>query len=348
MFSHLQNKDEEFLLDVSRKLQRTIRTPFAFILTCDRAEMLAEEPVSPEILERSLSLNPIQMKRFRYSLSGDDALMHIFLLATGIASPLFGEETIISQIKLSGDVGRLSGSLSPGLAKLLNAAAAFGKRVHTEMKIRVFDKTIIDEVCARLAGYSRILIVGSGECARLLSEALLEGHDVAMTLRDADKSFLVTPGVKAVPYDERRSYVPGSDAVVSATSGLYHTFDDSDRDLFSGKPLFDLSSPHDIPDSLSPIRTEDLSVETPERDKVIKTIVALAEDECSKYKAWFGRKDNASAIEERAEAVAYDVLRRLSAPLSRLDKANEKALRSAVFDSVRKAVISNEMGARKS
>ena len=136
LFEHLQNKDDAFLLYVSTRLMRSYRFPFALLLTCDRAEVIAEGEGSPEALERALSLNPAAMKGFRYSCGGPDALLRVFLLSTGILSPLFGEDTIISQISKAEEIGRFAGSLSPRLSKLLNMAAAFSKRVHTDMKVR--------------------------------------------------------------------------------------------------------------------------------------------------------------------------------------------------------------------
>ena len=347
LFTHLQNKDDDFLLSVSEKLMRSYRTSFAFILTCDRAEVISEEPVSIEVLVRALSLNPAAMRPFRYSYEGEYAKKRIFLLSTGILSPLFGEDTIIGQIAKSLEIGRAAGTLSPHLSKLLNMAAAFGKRMHSEMKIRVFDSTIVSEMVLRLSGHDHILIVGSGDGARLLAQALAGDHHVAMTLRDMSKTFLVPPGVEAVPYDDRRLYAAGSDAVISVTSGLYHTFEEDDKPLLAGKLLFDFSSPHDIPDSFRAVHVEDLGIDLPERRSVVDRIGSKAEAECAAYEAWLAREGEMDAIQVKAESIAYEAIRRLSAPLSRLDKDDEKAFREAVYDSVRKAVVSKEMELRK-
>ena len=348
LFEHLQNKDDAFLLSVSARLMRSYRLPFALLLTCDRAEVIAEGEGSPEALERALSLNPAAMKGFRYSSGGTDALLRLFLLSTGILSPLFGEDTIISQISKAEEIGRLAGTLSPRLSKLLNMAAAFSKRVHTDMKVRVFDRTIAEEVARRVASCARILIVGSGEGARIVAETLIPGHEVLMTLRDADKTFLVPFGAKPIAYDERLKAAAASDAVISITSGLYHTFSECDAEALGGKLLFDLSSPPDIPASLGAISVEDLGVGLPEKDEVIRRVRALAGKEAREYESWLERSEAAPDVQARAEAIAYESIRRLSGPLSRLGEEEGKAFREALFDSVRKAVVSCEMDARRS
>ena len=348
LFSHLQDMDDDSLVSISVRLMKVFRSPFAVLATCDRAEIISEERVSLEPFERLLSLSPAAMRPYRYSYECDEALIRLFRLSTGILSPLFGEDTIISQIGRALHIGRLSGTLSPELSKLLNMASAFGKRVQSGMKVRVFDSAIADEMSSRLSGCGDILIVGSGEGARMLAEALCRSHAVFMTLRDMDKTFLVPPGVKAVPYEERRRYAASSDAVISVTSGLYHTFEESDSNLLSGKLLFDFSSPQDIPSGLGAVRVEDLGIELPERQKVIDSIAALSLAEASEYRSWLEREKASPSINEKAESIAYDAIRRLSGPLSRIGGEEGKAFRESVFDSVRKAVVSYEMDIRRS
>ena len=348
LFSHLQNRDDGFMLSVSSRLMRSYRFPFAFLLTCDRAEIIAEGEGSHEVLERALSLNPAAMRPFRYRYDGDEALERIFLLSSGIISPLFGEDTIQGQIARSLEIGRLSGTLSPQLSKLLNMAVSFSKSVHSTMKVRVFDRNIAEEIRHRLEGKGDVLIVGSGEASRIIAESLLPDHRVMMTLRDMEKTFLIPPGTVPVPYEERKAAACASDAVISSSSGLYHTFDEEDAGILSGRLLFDLSSPPDIPPSIPAVRIGDLGVEMREREAVVDKVRALASAEAARYRSWLEREGDASFIGMKAESIAYEALRRLSGPIASLGKEKEKAFREAVFDSVRKAVVSKEMEIRRS
>ena len=75
---------------------------------------------------------------------------------------------------------------------------------------------------------------------------------------------------------------------------------------------------------------------------------ALAVKEAREYESWLGRSEAAPDVQARAEAIAYESIRRLSGPLSRLGEEEGKAFREALFDSVRKAVVACEMDARRS
>ena len=157
-FSHLQNRGEELLYSASRKLMKVLRFPFVLIVTCDRAEIIGIKKVPSESLERALSLNPAAVAKCRYHIEGEEAELHLFHLASGIISPLFGEDTVQGQITLAAETARLAGSSCPSLNKLCNAAVAFGKEMHTKYRIRVFDRSIADAVAARVCNDAMIRI----------------------------------------------------------------------------------------------------------------------------------------------------------------------------------------------
>ena len=66
LFEHLQNRGNELLIKAGRKIMKSVRCPFVLIITCDRAELISEEKVSPEILERALSVSPIEAAACRW------------------------------------------------------------------------------------------------------------------------------------------------------------------------------------------------------------------------------------------------------------------------------------------
>ena len=98
LFEALQNRGKELLLSVSRRLMRSYRFPFALLITCDRAEVIAQADGPIEVLERALGLNPAKVREYRYSYEGEEALLRLFMLSAGVLSPLFGEDTIQGQM----------------------------------------------------------------------------------------------------------------------------------------------------------------------------------------------------------------------------------------------------------
>lgn len=343
IFRALQNKDLPYLVSTSSKLARSYRFPFVFLLTCDRAEVISEEKAGPEPLERALDLQTLRVKAFRYSLEASER--DILVFTTGITSPLFGEDTLQGQIAMALEASRLSGTSSPYLRKLLSSSVAFSKRLHTELKLRVFDKTITDEIERRTEGRGDILIIGSGDSARQLAERLKGKHRVTMTLRDTEKLFLLPPGVECIDYAERFEKVKGFDTVISSTSGLYYSFGKEDLWRLSGKLLFDLSSPPDLPPEAGAVTVSSLGIELPERDRVVRKVWEEAGKEEKKIGLWRENSEGFEALNEKAERIASEALRRLSGPISalKLEEEEEMTLRGAIQDSVRKAAITENL-----
>lgn len=341
-FSHLQNRGEELLYSAYRKLMKVLRFPFVLIVTCDRAEIIGIKKVPSESLERALSLNPAAVTKCRYHIEGEEAELHLFHLASGIISPLFGEDTVQGQITLAAETARLAGSSCPSLNKLCNAAVAFGKEMHSKYRIRVFDRSIADAVAARVSNDRNILITGSGENARIVASRLLEdGHVIHIALRDESKTFLILPGTSAVSYDDRMKEAEWADAVISASSGLYYTFTEAECERIAPKRMYDLAFPYDLPPCPNVVRISDLGVEEKEKENVISLVKAEALKAHAEYISWQERSEERDALEERAEEVAIESIRRLSSHIVSLGLSpdEEKNLRLSVIDSVKKAYI---------
>lgn len=342
LFAHLQNRGRELLSSATGRLMRQYRFPFILVVTCDRAEAISMESAGCEILERALSLNPAAVSRYRYSLCGDDAVRHILLLSAGVISPLFGEDTIQGQLALAGDVARLSGTSCPQLNKLVNLAVSFSKRIHSGIRVRVFDRSIADELARRLADRRRILVTGSGEGARVVISSLLrDRHEVHVALRDETKTFLAPAGTLPVSYERKMEEAAWADAIVSVSSGLYHTFSLEECLSLAPKPMYDLASPADLPDSPNVIRKDSLGVDEPEKERVAAYVRAEAEKVLAEYRDWLERSGARLADEGRSDELSYEVMRRLSATLSRLrlDGETEQRLRASILDSVKKAYM---------
>ena len=347
LFASLQNRGIELNLSAGRRLMHRLRFPFVLIVTCDRAEVVAEGHVPPETLERALQLNPLSVSHCRYSFEDDGT--HLFLLSSGIISPLFGEDTIQGQLREGAEAAALIGSSSSHLDKLFNMSVAFSKRIHTQYKVRVFDKTVIEEVKRQCEGKRDVLVIGSGMLARETASCLVQNHTVKMTLRDVNKTFLIPPSVIPVSYERRVEEALDADVIISASSGLYHTLTLEDLEKLDGKLIFDLSSPPDIPDASGVIRIADLEVEEPEKERMISIVEKEAKEEVASYHSWLEKASSMDDITVTAEDVAYETLRRLSSVISslQLDDKKENGLRLSIVDSVRKSYIAKVLQKRK-
>lgn len=314
------------------------RASFILLVTCNRAQVWFEDngEMSVSLIARTLSMKENEVSPYSSFLSGESAYYYLYRLSTGILSPYFGEEVIISQLSLAAECARSIGSISAALDQLFRSAVAFARRVHTSMKVRVFDKDAVLAVLPLVQGRN-VLIIGSGEAARLISAALAEnGFEVRQCVRDISKAdFLVPSGVKAVPYESRLNESDWAETVISASSGIGYTLSHDELKLFAGARLLDLASPSDFPPDADAIRH--IEAPTPLRDAVIAKVEALSKAECSSFCDYLAKRSELPLAQEIAVNTASSFIRKVSSLLE-LDK--NESLAASLYEECRKASVS--------
>lgn len=339
--------ESEDVKKASLSLLSMTRSRYVLLVTCNRVEVYTSDDseITHTLIASALNLNFISVKPYRYEISNEEVPYHLFMLSTGVLSAYFGEEVILSQLKIAIDVSRRVGSVSGELNVLFQSAITFAKRVHTQMKVRVFDKDIIAKTVA-LVGNRKTLILGSGELARAISAALVEANvDTSQAIRDISKAdFLVPRNVKVIPWEDRYSELVNYEAIVSASSSIGYTLDETSLSLIEGKLLVDLAEPSDFPLSFKALTTKDLNASTPLKDGVVKKVEKLSRAEANIYFSEMNKRKEYLEIENRAVDIASDSVRRLTSTLG-LDKKTDLAER--IYETIRKASINAMMRTRK-
>ena len=105
--------------------------------------------------------------------------------------------------------------------------------------------------------------------------------------------------------------------------------------------IFRLAFPYDLPSCPNVVRISDLGVEEKEKDSVVSLVKDEALKAHAEYIIWQERSEERDALEERAEEVAIESMRRLSSHIASLGLSSdgEKNLRLTIIDSVKKAYI---------
>ena len=162
--------------------------------TCNRVEILvnAEEgPAAIEGLKAFLaitgSLSPQELEDHCYIYCGEEAVQHLFRVASSIDSMVMGEPQILGQVKEAYRCcveQKASGMI---LSKLLHHAFRVAKRVRTETEIAKNAVSVsfaavelAKKIFGDLAGKT-ILLIGAGEMSELAARHLL-GNGVSRIL----------------------------------------------------------------------------------------------------------------------------------------------------------------------
>lgn len=319
------------------RLSRSVRSPFILLVTCNRAEVYsAGDTIPASLLAGTLSLPRNDISRYSETAEGDsEAGFHLFCLSAGILSPYFGEEVIISQIGQAREIALSLGTSSAELDYLFRSAVSFSRRIHSRLKIRVFDEKCVKAAAALCRG--RVLVIGSGEEARRIAAELVAGsHEVLETIRDTDKAdFLIPQGVTAVPYEKRLEAALSADTVLSCSSAIGYTLTEEELRSLGDRLLIDLASPSDFPPSFPAIRscgvTDELQL------KVRRQVEEAAREECARLLDEFSKRDELPFVEALAVNTANTIIRKSSRLLS---LEEDEGLASELYELCRKASIS--------
>ncbi|MBI4715530.1 MAG: glutamyl-tRNA reductase [Nitrospirae bacterium] len=171
--------------------------------TCNRVEIYAVAASEDlgiawikEFLCRTSPNHPAErlIEHF-YVYAGEEAVRHLFRVASGLDSMVVGEPQILGQVKESYDASLLSAGTGILLNKLFKKAISVAKRVRSETGISENAVSIsyaAVELAKKIFGNLRdktALLLGAGEMAELAAEYLVQSgvREVAVSTRNYER-----------------------------------------------------------------------------------------------------------------------------------------------------------------
>jgi len=157
--------------------------------TCNRVEVLLVAGDGKGALERTKdflsvfkSVSLEQFEQVLYAHTGDDAVRHLYRVASSLDSMVVGEPQILGQIKDAYRLATAKKTSGPVLNRLLHSSFSLAKRVRTETGIgdrAVSVSYAAVELARKIFGDlegRKVLLVGAGEMAELAVQHLLRNR----------------------------------------------------------------------------------------------------------------------------------------------------------------------------
>lgn len=186
------------------------------------------------------------------SREGEAAVRHLLEVAGGLHSRIFGDDQIITQVRVAMDRAVEAGSGSALLNLLFRTAVTVGKRIKTRIRFTAGTNSAAAAAVRALGELQgkTALVVGNGEMARLAAGALLRGGaQVTMTLRTYHHGESRIPaGCRAVAYADRMAAAEGKDILLTATASPHLTVTAQQFSQLKSPPglVVDLAVPRDV------------------------------------------------------------------------------------------------------
>jgi glutamyl-tRNA reductase len=237
--------------------------------TCNRVEFLLATSDVPRTVEgvkdflSDFKSTPRHVfEEALYVYDGDEAVRHIFRVASSLDSMVVGEPQILGQIKEAYMQASKSGTCGVVLNRLMHRSFSVAKRVRTETGIGDHAVSISyaavelgRKIFGELEGKA-VLLIGAGEMAELAVEHLVTNHarPIFVANRTFERGLEIAERFRgtAIRFDEVREYLKHVDIVISSTGAPSYILV---RDDFKGvmrarknRPLFfiDIAVPRDI------------------------------------------------------------------------------------------------------
>ncbi len=359
------NKDNQCV--IMQQLTEMENVSGAVVLsTCNRTEIWIHTEGNIEIpLKRIFfRLKNIDYEKYEMYFSekkDEDAVRHLFYLASGLKSAILAEDQILTQVRLALEFSRSCGCTDSVIEILFRMAVTAAKKVKTRAHFTRVNKNAVDKLARmlrargmELAG-AKCLVIGNGNYGKLAAETMrVNGMDVFVTVRkysgNADGPSAVPAGCHRVDYADRMEYLRDADVIISATSSPHYTVSlrDTENLEIKGRPILcDLAVPHDVdPEVKKTGRFEcydidDFSSSEDEMNrKSFETAKRIIEEEEKDF--WYrcsGREFLPDILKIRADA-AKDLDARLGKKISRLevDTEQKNALREQIQVSAEKVM----------
>ena len=217
-------------------LKREIPVEEVMLLsTCNRVEVYGYNivDVSDKVIEKLLSIKrlPKSIKNYFYVKRNDEAVFHIFKVASSLDSMVVGEPQIVAQFKEAYQIAREVESVGKILNRIYEKALRASKRVRTETgisKSAVSVSYAAVELAKKIFGELRnasVLLIGAGEMGELAANYLKRfGAKLHITNRTYEKALKLSQelGGNALRFEELENYLHLMDIVIVSTGAKHY------------------------------------------------------------------------------------------------------------------------------
>lgn len=329
----------------------------AVLSTCNRTEVYAQvaegrEGAVAEWLAQHHGLAPEALGDYLYEHRDEDAVRHLFRVATGLDSLVLGEPQILGQVKEAWQAARSQQRLRTPLDRLFQQSFQVAKRVRTDTRIGAHPVSVA-YAAVRLARQvfseldrATVLLVGAGDTIELAARHLVDAKAkrllVANRTLEHAQTLASRHGGYALPLSELERHLPEADIVITATASrepvLRRAAVQSALKTRKHRPIFmlDLAVPRDIESSVAELpdvylyTVDDLEQVIEEnrasRREAAEQAQAIIDLQVEHFMAWWraqGRQDALKAMRRRAEEAREQMLARAHEQLAAGKPATE-------------------------
>ncbi|MGC2247800.1 MAG: glutamyl-tRNA reductase, partial [Terriglobales bacterium] len=243
------------------------------VSTCNRVEFIANMKNGAgdlrEFIGEYFQVDPTQFSAHLYEFHEDDAIRHIFRVASSLDSMVVGEPQILGQVKEAYATARAVGAVRAELDQLLTRAFAVAKRVRNETAVGSSSVSIAsvavelaEKIFGTLNGKS-VFLVGAGKMSELAARHLLAhgASSIFVANRTYDRAIRLAHQFdgQAIEFNRLYETCDNADVVITSTGSPHFIFRPEHAEQFlsrrRNRPMFfiDIAVPRDVDPEMNKI-----------------------------------------------------------------------------------------------
>lgn len=241
------------------------------VSTCNRVEFLANMKNGAgdlrDFMRDYFAVDPGQFENHLYEFRENEAVRHVFRVASSLDSMVVGEPQILGQVKEAYATARAVGAVRAQLDQLLTRAFAVAKRVRTETAVgssSVSVASVAVELAKKIFGSLQgksVYLVGAGKMSELAARHLL-AHGAASIFvanRTYDRAIRMANEFNGQAIEFNRLYetCDRADIIITSTGAPHFIFRPEHGTQFMARrrnrPMFfiDIAVPRDVDPELN-------------------------------------------------------------------------------------------------
>ncbi|AFL88483.1 glutamyl-tRNA reductase [Terriglobus roseus DSM 18391] len=369
------------LADATRSLVHHPGVREGLILsTCNRVELLMEHESASDLrsfLSDYFAVPTAVLAPHLYEFREQEAIRHLFRVASSLDSMVVGEPQILGQVKESYTVAREVGAVSSTLERLLQSAFTVAKKVRTETEIGSSSVSIASvaadlakQIFGSLKG-KQVLLVGAGKMSELAARHLIAqgASSILVANRTPERAQRLAEQFHglAVPFADLQQHAPKADIIVTGTGAREHLFNVREAQAIlharRGRPVFfiDIAVPRDVDPAVNGVdgafvySVDDLQQVAAKNMNARAEEAAAAEqivsDEVDRFAARLQTLDaipGILALQQHAEQLRLSELDRARAKLNTLTPEQQEAVDALTRSMMNKFLHAPMTGMRRS
>lgn len=312
---------------------------------------------------QAVRLKEEEIEQYFYFYSGEEAVLHLFRVASGLDSLVLGEGQILGQLKEVYEDACTAETNGLFLNSLFKKAIHVGKKIRRTTAIganAISVSTVAVDLAKKFLGNlteQKVLILGAGEMGELTAKSLaVRGvKSIIVANRNFDRAEALAEVFdgQAIHFHEIEDYLSKVDIVISSTGAPHYVLlpeqINSAMSLRQGKRLvlIDIAVPRDIDpevgkiagvalydiDDLKIVLEENMKQRELEAQKALKII----EEEIAEFKSWVKINPVVALLRQRIERLRVRELEHaLENKFSALSNEDEEAVEKLTLEIMNK------------